>query len=468
MKIRHSFFIIYLLSTFLGTVAAQDFNITVEPVEAAVSEKVVLPLSELPDSTVVRRSITNTHIVNSVEEAASQTPKLVTDTSGNSFIVSVKKTEAELAVRIVPALVLGENPQGSWIIVRDIADGAVTRVDVVLRAQEPLILSFRPPFGNAEAGRSYMDVRLFNTAVTKNYPIGLPFDTLLTAPMTKILDAAAGTEITRLTTVHGLYSTVAETAKITAEKIDRLVALDNACFDAEGNPVYIDTKQAQREAALSAALLEGQTRETVLGGVNGAGFAKWVIDGMVYSVAGQGIFIDSLKRPTDVPDTYFTKPYLQVRKPFFGIDWIRNLSAAALSLKLRRTVYPNNAGLDVSIEPFARAAAYNNPSAVFLGWQKNVGYQSEFLDALFYYVTVRDSELFYLGAVSRETGTPSLREYPDIYVFFPYFTAGGEFHIEVFNGIRRLTIDEFIKENRGAFTFLVRVCAPESGLYNPQ
>lgn len=68
------------------------------------------------------------------------------------------------------------------------------------------------------------------------------------------------------------------------------------------------------------------------------------------SRCGAGTVIESLKRATEVPKTHFTRPYLDT-KMFFGLDWIRNLGAAALSLNLNRTVYPDTSGLDVNSCP---------------------------------------------------------------------------------------------------------------------
>ena len=218
-----------------------------------------------------------------------------------------------------------------------------------------------------------------------------------------------------------------------------------------------------------------QTRAEVSGGVDSAGFAKWIIDGMVRPVAGQGTIIESLKRATEVPKTHFTKPYIDTENVFFGLNWIRNLGAAALSLNLNRTVYPDSSGLDVTDCPFALtdAAAFASarssarlPSS-FLGYQQYAGYQVSYLLPLLYYLAVIEPDHFYLACINSVPVSTELRMYDRIAVLFPYFDGWGEFHVDIYENGEQIPVDEFIEKNKAAYAALVRVRAPEEGLFNP-
>lgn len=457
----------YLLWVFSGTAVSQSLNFTIEPVETVAPERAVLAIDELPDSTIIRRSIMKSHIVQPIARVLEQSPKNITDRLGNNFIVRVKSLANEIAIYIVPTISLGNKPQGSWIIYRNKKSGAVSRADIIVRAEEPLVVSIRPPQSKAEVNKSYMDIRLFNTFVKKDFPVGVAFDILLTDSLSDILNASGKQTIDLLTKVHNLAGTVEDCFTTIMQQRSKLVSLNKGCFNAKGEAVYRDTKKAQKKAALSAALQKGQQLEELRGGVDDAGFAKWVIDGIIAPVAGQGVFIDSLSRHTNTSASYFNRSVEASRNQFFALHWIRNLAAADISLRLRRTVYPTEAGLDVSIDPFARAPLYGKHNKSFVAWQKNVGYQSEFMDALLYYLAVTEPNTFYLGAVSREQGKKHIREYSDIYVFFPYFKSDGSFHIEIFKGITRISMLEFQAKNHDTFTFLVRAPAPEEGLFNP-
>ena len=196
---------------------------------------------------------------------------------------------------------------------------------------------------------------------------------------------------------------------------------------------------------------------------------------MIRPIAGQGIFIKSLKTETDVPDTYFTKPYKE-RELYFGLEWIRNLAAAALSLNVKRTVKPIGSGLDVTVEPFALVPPIKQKNvkedfASFKGYEKTAGYQTSYLQALLYYLAISEPGHFYLGAVSRtvspEKGSPPLRQYHHIAAFFPYFDVFGNFHIDVYESGKETSIEQFMSLNSDAFTALVRIRAPQPGVFNP-
>ena len=210
----------------------------------------------------------------------------------------------------------------------------------------------------------------------------MPFETLYHISLSRLK------ELTRAIVPWDLFnpprynSPVKTMSRIIKNFHYRLVPLKDGCFDHNGMPVHISNSQPQTEAEITAAMNIDQIRAEVIGGVDSAGFAKWVIDGMVRPVAGQGTVIESLKRATEVPKTHFTGPYLDTENIFFGLDWIRNLGAAALSLNLNRTVYPDSSGLDVTDCPFAltdvavttdtEESAGKQPA--FWGYQRYAGY----------------------------------------------------------------------------------------------
>ena len=204
--------------------------------------------------------------------------------------------------------------------------------------------------------------------------------------------------------------------------------------------------------------------------MNCSGFVKWIVDGIIKPVAGSGTYIASLQKPTDVPNTGFTQSYVEKRDLFFGLDWIRNLAAARLSLTMQKTVYPYQTGIDVTVEPFSFSLPVHpreGMSSKFAGYFKSVGYQIEYLKPLLYYLAITEPENFYPVSVSRETGVPPLRQYNHVAAVFPYFDVLGCFHVDVYENAKATDLDKFIAINKGAFVSLVRIAAPEIGFYAP-
>ena len=57
--------------------------------------------------------------------------------------------------------------------------------------------------------------------------------------------------------------------------------------------------------------------------------------------------------------------------------------------------------------------------------------------------------------------------YDRVAVFFPYFDGFGVFHVDVYEDGEQMSINDFIEKNKDAYAALVRVRAPEEGLFNP-
>ena len=442
------------------------------------------PFDQIPDSAEVRDSITASWFSAPIDKVVKKKPELHTDSKGNRFTVSGKYAENSkdvYIISIVPDLTdygLPEYnlvPQGTWKLYRSLDTGAPLLIKIYPRENPALSISLHPAVQKAYSGKSFIDICLFNAYVRKDIAIGVPFETLYHISLSRLK------ELTRAIVPWDLFnpprynSPVKTMSRIIKNFHYRLVLLKDGCFDHNGMPVHISNSQPQTEAEITAAMNIDQIRAEVIGGVDSAGFAKWVIDGMVRPVAGQGTVIESLKRATEVPKTHFTGPYLDTENIFFGLDWIRNLGAAALSLNLNRTVYPDSSGLDVTDCPFAltdvavttdtEESAGKQPA--FWGYQRYAGYQTSYLLPLLYYLSVVEPDHFYLACISTAPSSTELRMYDRVAVFFPYFDGFGVFHVDVYEDGEQMSINDFIEKNKDAYAALVRVRAPEEGLFNP-
>lgn len=459
--------------------------VTVETVAGENPQTVHLyPFDQIPDSSEVRGTIISSWFAAPIEQVIKKASELHTDSKGNTFTVSGTYAENRkdgYIISIVPELTdysLPEHklvPQGTWMLYRNLETGAPSLIKIYPRENPALSVSLRPAPQKAYSGKSFIDICLFNVYVRKDIAIGVPFETLYTISLSRLK------ELTQAIIPWDLFNPPRydSTVKVMAQRVEnlryRLVPLKDGCFDHNGKPVHISNSQPQTELEITSAMNIDQLRSEVIGGVDSAGFAKWIIDGLVRPVAGQGTVIESLKRATEVPKTHFTRPYLDTKNVFFGLDWIRNLGAAALSLNLNRTVYPDTSGLDVNSCPFAltdpvvsagaETGAVKQPA--FLGYQQYAGYQTAYLLPLLYYFAVTEPDHFYLACISTVSSATELRLYDRIAVFFPYFDSLGDFHLDIYEDGTQVPAEEFVEKNKDSYTALVRVRTPEEGLFNP-
>ncbi len=478
---------ICILSVFLLTVTFFLFSfeelmentdsISLENIYDDEKEESIIPLvpfERIPDSSSIRKTIAKAKLLSPPEEAASTDTITETDSKGNCFKIKTVYLKEKNMIAIVISPVHTEFtsfqkvPQGTWILYRNYTTGKPECIKIYPRENPELYLSLYPAADDEK--RSFINICLFNAYVKKDIPISIPFDSLYYLSLTELRNITKEMLPWNIFDPPVSYSSVEAASDIIRERLNTLVYLDDSAFDEFENPVHIKNETPQTQSEILSAIRTDQRLKDIKGGINCSGFAKWVVDGIIRPVAGQGIFIKSLKSKTDVPDTYFTKPY-EDRDIHFGLDWIRNLAAAALSLNVNRTVRALNSGIDVNIEPFALVPPIKlsgtTSSYSFKGYEKNAGYQTNYLEAILYYLAVTEPGHFYLGAVSRDQGSPALRQYHHIAAFFPYFDLLGNFHIDVYESGEETSIRSFMKTNNDAFTALVRIRAPETGVFNP-
>ncbi|QEK01248.1 hypothetical protein [Treponema phagedenis] len=432
----------------------------------------------IPDSSLIRKVIAKTWFFAAPQDVLSLSEKTYTDINGNTFTVKAQALpeKKQIAVMVIPEIneysATGKNmlPQGTWILYRNDASGEPVQIKILPRENPNLYILLHPAKAVEQKGKSFIDICLYNAYVRKDMPLGVSFNDLLYFSLINIRSISKDVLPWELFNPPGSYSAIESMTKIIKQKSYGLVPLPNGCFDESGRPVHISDGTPQKDVEIIRNLRIDQIPKEVIGGVDTLGFAKWVIDGIIYPVAGQGIYVSSLKKATSIPDTHFNKADQKDRKAFLSIDWIRNLASAAFSLDVKRTVYPDKSGVDVKIEPFALTFSVpmnDKSSPPFVGYLKDTGYQIEYLHALLYYLAATEPGHFYLGVINEEKTAPKMRHYKQVLVFFPYFDTYGHFRIETFQQISEFRIEDVIKDNQKDYISLVRVRAPEIGLFNP-
>ena len=383
-----------------------------------------------------------------------------------------KKEPDALPENLVPTDLNAQIPQGTWVLRRNKKTGEPLSITIYLRESSELFIVLHPAKLERIRDKSLIDFCLFGAYVRRDVPISFSFESLYYTSLVQLKERTKSILPWDSFDPPTTHSTVEATSKITAERLKQLVYIDDGAFDENGVPRYIETgkRQTEQDIRYACSINEIPVGQKIVGGVNCSGFVKWIVDGIIKPVAGSGTYIASLQKPTDVPNTGFTQSYEEKRDLFFGLDWIRNLAAARLSLTMQKTVYPSQTGIDVTVEPFSFSLPVHpreGMTSKFAGYFKSVGYQIEYLKPLLYYLAITEPENFYLVSVSRETGVPPLRQYNHVAAVFPYFDVLGCFHVDVYENAKATDLDKFIAINKGAFVSLVRIAAPEIGFYAP-
>lgn len=437
----------------------------------------LLPFDSIPDSSSLRKLIGGMWFSDLPFKLENQENNIHTDTDGKNFKVQVVNLEEKKRTAVIISPVntdfssSGKNniPQGTWILFKDSESGLPLEIKIYPRENKELYLRLYPDKNHEN---SFLDICLFNAYIRKAQPLAVSFRALYYLSLKDLRDLTEDTIPWKIFDPPIFYGAVESASDIIDERLHQLVYLEDAGFNEYGEPIHLKDGSPQTKEEIITALKENQNFKEVIGGVNCSGFAKWIIDGIIRPSTGQGIFLKPLKTQTENTETHFNRPYTESRDLFFGLDWIRNLAAAVLSLNLKRTVKPLGSGVDVKEEPFALVPpvykSSNNPyPAPFKGYSLNSGYQTEYLQALLYYLAITEPGHFYLGAVNRDIGAPPLRQYHHIAAFFPYFDSLGGFHIDVYESGKKTSISLFTKRNADAFIALTRIRAPEIGLFNP-
>jgi hypothetical protein len=421
------------------------------------------PPADYPESAAFRKTIESSWFADGIGVLAGLQAFEGTDALGDRFSVSQSRDRAAglVSVRVAPGTpaVSGAGiARGTWILDRRLSDGMPESIRLYPVEDSSIFILLKPAGPDPERGKSLLSISVYGAFACRDIPVGLPFVSLYPASLSSIVSMTGSLvpwELLRPDESN--YSAVASAVSAVREGLAGLVYLEDGAFDENGSPVYIRDGSPQDPAAVWAAIPEGRDGGGIVGGVNCAGFVKWIVDGIVRPVAGEGLHIAPLKARTSAPDTHFTRTYEESRDLFFALDWTRHLASAVVTLSAGRTVKPDSSGVDISRNLFAGSGVY----------EKNVGYRTDALLSVLYVLAIREPGHAYLGAVSDERGNPPMRTYHHAAAFFPWFDEEGRFRLSVFENAAEVTPEAFVAANPASYTHLVRVRLPEAGYYQP-
>jgi hypothetical protein len=339
--------------------------------------------------------------------------------------------------------------QGSWILTRRRDNGAPSRIRIFLRSDPNTYIQFRP----FEADKSQMDVVFYDAYAIRSLSVPFSFERLLVLPLEEVL-LSLGAQFPRryFDPNPDWYRDLRSFMDAVRQRLPELAFRDDGALDEAGRYVFINTLEAQ----------DGT------GGLNCSGFAKWVVDGILRPLTGTRLSIQPLKAPFGERGSSFTQPYETLRDPFFGLDWTRNLAAAAGGI-LRSPAFSRLEEFEVQTWPFSQVISRSrNGSALrsYPGFLKNAGFGIEGLQALLYTLAVDEPGWIYLASVNDEIDpAPRMRQHFHVAVLVPYFNEYGNFRIAVFESAAETSFVQFRNRYPGHYVNLVRIPAEPS--FNP-
>ena len=314
---------------------------------------------------------------------------------------------------------------GTFIIKRSRTDGSFVQAKIFLQ-DDPGCFARITPLGE----RTALEITLFGRTFQRGIILAARFESLLTAPLDRIMRLAGPAVDWNLLQPAERTDTDAaleRTAGLIRTMLPRLRYRDDGAMDASGRMVFIRNGSPQDAAS----------------GFNCSGFAKWVVDGLYAPLAGRLTDIAALKvKDAVIRGNQWTGPLEESRDPYFGLDWSRNL--------VRELARARG-------EPVASAESWDVRDAPGFAYVDDVGYAIADLPTILYRLARTAPGRIYLGSVNRTvSGDPELRQHDHLVVLLPYTDAGRVFRVAVFESSAETSIDSLMKRLPYDFIHLVR------------
>lgn len=421
----------------------------------------------IPDSSEIRGKLVETWFENTLENVRSNYQEIYINKAGEKFQVRLEESDKTFNIFVSPSaennvkiisdkemktekteVFPGDNA-GSWVLIRDKKTGKPVRIRYYFAANSEVYVQFSP-----HNNTSFADLVIFDNYVAKGIPCGVPFSNFYKASFEEVLT------ITKkilpwnfVTTNKSDYHAVQQIGAVIAENLPSILYAHDAMYNDKNELVKVTNGKA-----FGASNVEKDTLY-----LSSAGFMKWIADGLVEPIAGNQLKREPLLTETvQVKENGYQGVFSTKYNLFFGLNWIRNLSSAIISVYTGRNYQYAEAGIDVTINPFSGSIStegiVNNISFV-----EDSGYTTSVIKSLMYLLAASDPETFYFGAIrgTDRTVTPEIKAFNECVVFLPFFDSKGLFNCYVFMNGRKISLDDFCMLYKDDFVYLTKVRASE-------
>ncbi len=417
------------------------------------------PLS-VPDSSEIRKTLINSWFTQDFEQLLTQEPQIIQNLLGEKFQVRLEDLGTEFAIVVASAAdfsiemhtdegivvkktdIYPFNNLGSWILYRSKENGKPIRVCYYFQSDSEVFIQIRP-----DKHKSVADMALYNVYSVYGVSLGFPIEYYYTMSFAELYKQTSSILPWQYFTIEkGLYEANIQMSEVIRDYKDSISFSKDTAFDNTGLEVRISNGEP---------LFFDDENKLYM---DSAGFAKWVVDGLVFAQTGSYLNLNPLKKETIKTKTgTMAQSVMEKYHVTFSLDWTRNLAVAWLSVISGKDTLFENSGTEVTISPFAAVKTTRGIERCD-SYIKGTGYNTSTLKALMYVLAVTEPERFYLGAIRQTDGkSPEIMYYNETAVFFPFFDEQGFFHCVVYEGAQEMSIDEFASRWQGSFVNFVRL-----------
>lgn len=338
---------------------------------------------------------------------------------------------------------------GSFVLIKDKKTDEPLRIRYYFLKNSEVFIQFTP---NGKMGLT--DLVIFGGYAAKGISTGIPFEKFYTTSFEEVMNYTKSKIPWNYVTIAiERYDSVRQMAAVIREALPEIVYCENAMYDEDGNLVNVLTGKP--------LTIEDYDDSKIY--LSSAGFLKWVADGLVEPITGGQLRREALLTETvKVKETGYQGVLSQSYNLFFGLNWVRNLASAVVSVYTGSKYLYFESGVDVTIQPFATEMA-NNKTANSVTFVSDSGYAVDGLKTLFYVLGATEPETFYFGSIRQtdRTVTPEVKAFNECVIFMPYFETNGAFSCFVFMNGQEMTLEQFCHRYGNEFVYLTKVKSSE-------
>ena len=402
----------------------------------------------VPDSSEIRKDLVETWFEAPLSSVRMNRPEIRQNKIGEKFQIRLEETDNVFTIIVAPYARLevdvysdkGKSTEvqdvypgdasGSWVLVRDKKSGKPIRVRYYFTKDSEVYVQFTPHNKFA-----YADLVIFGNYAAKGISTGVPFERFYSSSFEQVVKWTSRMIPWQYTKIYrDNYPATIRMINTIKEKMANIVFIEDAMYDENIEPVYISSGKPRK--------IEKEYEGKVT--VSGAGFLKWIADGIIEPLTGGRLKREPLIVQTvEYKDIGYQGILSESYALSFSLDWIRNLASAIVSVRSGHTYLFNESGVDVDIEPFAARFTEQGIKNTE-GYIHDSGYSVQALRALLYVLAATEPETFYFGAI-RETHrkTPEVKVFNECVALFPYFDSEGHFQLVIFKDGTTIPYDEF-------------------------
>ena len=425
----------------------------------------------IPDSSEIRKNLVESWFEAPLDVVRLNKAEFVTNNIGQEFQIRMEEDDSFFYIFVSPKTTISikvvsdsqnyieqkvyhpGDGAGSFVLIRDKKKEKPLSARYYFLKDSDVYVQFTPYGKSALA-----DLVIFGNYASRGAPTGLPFDFFYSSSFDDVMKVTQSKlPWNYVLTSKNEYHAVRQMCAVIEEALPQIKYANDAMYDGDGHLVHVATGKTFAFDEIGGTSV-GQSIF-----LSSAGFLKWICDGLVEPIAGGLLKRDPLLKETvNIKDNGHQGVLSQRYNLYFGLNWIRNLASAVISVYANKDYMFNQSGVDVTVNPFA-SSINDKGVASSVTFIENTGYRIQVIKSLLYVLAATEPDTFYLGAI-RETDTsvsPEVRVFNQNVAFFPYFMDDGTFACTVFMNGKKLSLDEFMRLYKSDFVYLTKVKANE-------